>query len=411
MPQITRTAATPQDAGVAAKQRIEASVVPGEIIVGTKAENAKFGLGAINILGGQLKKAFTLGHKNHVVKLPAGMSTEEAIAKAKSMPGVAYAVPNRVFRAVLSQPDPQHGTADLDGLNVLAGLNDPLFGQQWSYKRAGIPANWAGIDASRTLIAVTDTGVDDKHPDFGTRVRRGKNFADNNDDTMDRYGHGTHCAGILGASGNNGQGMAGVTWNAPILAVKVLGDNGSGTTEGVAEGMKYSADQGAKVINMSLGSDTSQIDPVMHDALQYCLNKGAIVICAAGNSSGAVGSPANDPLAIAVSSTSNYPFIGERISYFSSRGSQLWVAAPGDGIMSTLPSAGSNMGKGYGKASGTSMACPFVAGTAGMIRALHPDWTVDQVREKLKTSVDDLGSAGRDNHYGWGRVNLAKASQ
>jgi subtilisin family serine protease len=315
-------------------------------------------------------------------------------------------VPNRVYKANVEPTTPDDG-----GLAVLEGINDPFFGQQWAYKRTGTPANWEKIDNSRTLVAVADTGVDDKHPDFSGRVRRGQNFADGGNDTMDRYGHGTHCAGIVGATGNNGQGVAGVVWNAPILAIKVLSDNGSGTTEGVAQGMKYAADQGAKVVNMSLGSDTSEIDPVMHDALQYCLNRGTIVICAAGNSSGAIGSPANDPLAVAVTSTSNYPFIGEKISYFSSRGPNSWVAAPGDGIMSTLPSGGSNMGTSYGKASGTSMACPFVTGTATLIRTLHPDWSAEQVRNKLKESVDDLGAKGRDNNYGWGRINLVKAAQ
>ncbi|MBM3266649.1 MAG: S8 family serine peptidase [Candidatus Sericytochromatia bacterium] len=382
------------------------ALVPGEIIVGARPQDGRLALGGIALLGGELQATFTLTNTHYVVKVPRGTTTDQALAKARSLPGVAYAVPNRVFKVSLPAPDQ---TAS-DALEALEALNDPFFGQQWAFKRTGTPANWERIDATRTLVAVADTGVDDRHPDFGGRVRRGKNFANGTDDTMDRYGHGTHVAGITAATGNNGIGMAGVVWNAPILAIKVLGDNGSGTTQGVAEGMKYAADQGAKVLNMSLGSDTSEIDPVMHDALQYCLNRGTIVICAAGNSSGAIGSPANDPLAVAVTSTSNYPIIGEKISYFSSRGPNSWVAAPGDGIMSTLPSGGSNMGTNYGKASGTSMACPFVAGTATAMRALHPDWSADQVRAKLKDSVDDLGAKGRDNNYGWGRVNLARAA-
>lgn len=402
----SQTAATPgSEAHALAAQSRGARAIAGEIIIGSRPEHSRMALGAIAVLGATVKSTFTLNHIHRVLRLPAGLTAEAAIAKIKGMPGVAYAAPNRIF-TVTGEAAP-----DLDGLGVLGTLNDPLFGQQWAYKRAGTPTNWERLDASKVLVAVTDTGVDDRHPDFGGRVRRGKNFADGNDDTMDRYGHGTHVAGSIGATGNNGQGIAGVVWNAPILAVKVLGDNGSGSTEGVAQGMKYAADQGARVINMSLGSDTTEIDPVMHDALEYCLNKGAIVICAAGNNSGAVGSPANDPLAVAVSSTSNYPLIGEKLSYFSSRGPQIWVAAPGDGIMSTLPTGGSNMGKTYGKASGTSMACPFAAGTATMIRALHPDWSVEQVREALKADVDDLGSKGRDTFYGWGRVNLGLASR
>lgn len=399
----TSTTPSPETGTMAAQSRGPATVA-GEIIIGSRPEQSRMAMGAVAVLGAQVKSTFTLNNTHRVLRLPAGLTAEQAIEKVKGMPGVAYAAPNRVF-TVNGEAAPEVGGAD-----VLSALNDPMFGQQWAYKKAGMPRNWANLDASNVLVAVADTGVDDRHPDFG-RVIRGKNFADNNDDTMDRYGHGTHVAGSIGAKGNNGQGVAGVVWNAPILAVKVLGDSGSGTTEGVAAGMKYAADQGAKVINMSLGSNTTQIDPVMHDALQYCLGKGAIVICAAGNNSGAVGSPANDPLAVAVSSTSNYPLIGEKLSFFSSRGPQIWVAAPGDGIVSTLPTNGSNMGKTYGKASGTSMACPFAAGTATMIRALHPDWSVEQVREALKANVDDLGSKGRDNHFGWGRVNLDLASK
>ncbi len=385
-------------------QNVGPAAVAGEIIIGSTAQNSRSAMGAITVLGATVKSTFTLQNTHRVLRLPAGLSAEAAIAKVKGMPGVAYAVPNRVYSAI-AQVAPE-----VDGVSALAALTDPMFGQQWAYKKAGTPGNWESLNAANTLVAVTDTGIDDRHPDFNGRVRKGENFADGGD-TMDRVGHGTHCAGIIGATGNNGQGIAGVVWNAPILAVKVLGDNGSGSTEGVAKGMKYAADQGAKVINMSLGSNTTEIDPVMHDALQYCLNKGAIVICAAGNNSGAVGSPANDPLAVAVSSTSNYPLIGEKLSYFSSRGPQIWVSAPGDGIMSTLPTTGSQMGNTYGKASGTSMACPFVAGTATMMRALHPEWTTDQVREALKSSVDDLGSKGRDTSYGWGRVNLGMASK
>ena len=400
----TQVAQTPiRDRSPATEAKsLEANSVPGEIIVGSKANSSKQASGAIQVLGGTIKSTFTLRNTQYVVKLPAGVSVADAITKISRQAGVEYAAPNRIFRVNMEATLPTAVTVEAP--------SDALFNQQWAYKRAGTPTNWANIDASKILVSVTDTGIDDAHPDFSGRVRRGHNFADNNGDTRDRFGHGTHCAGSVGATGNNGQGVAGVVWNAPILAVKVLGDSGSGTTEGVAQGMKYSADQGARVISMSLGSDTTAIDPVMHEALDYCLAKGSIVICAAGNNGGAVGSPANDPLAVAVSSTSNYFGIKEALSYFSSRGPQIFVSAPGDGIMSTLPTTGSQMGNTYGKASGTSMACPFVSGTATMILALHPEMTATQLKDKLKNSVDDLGGAGRDTSYGFGRINLNKAS-
>ncbi|MEB3297948.1 MAG: S8 family serine peptidase [Candidatus Sericytochromatia bacterium] len=386
-----------QDVSAAAAREVMVLVQPGAALQATKAVRA---------MGGTVARSFRLRQEVQVVRVPSGVDRDAFVARLGQQPGVTAAVPQRVYRAI---PVMQESELSRE-VGALLSLNDPKFSQQWAYNRTGVPANWAGIDATNTLVAVADTGVDAAHPDLGGRVRSGGNFA-GGEGTADKVGHGTHCAGIIGATGNNGKGIAGIVWNAPILAIKVLGDNGSGTTEGVAQGMKAAADAGAKVLNMSLGSDTTQVDPVMHDALEYCLSKGTVVICAAGNNGRFVGSPANDPLAIAVSSTSDGMFGGEKISGFSSRGRQIWVAAPGGGIMSTLPTTGSQMGSTYGKASGTSMACPFVAGTATMMRASHPDWSVAQVREALKVSTDDLGTPGFDALYGHGRINLVKASR
>ncbi|MBM3258327.1 MAG: S8 family serine peptidase [Candidatus Sericytochromatia bacterium] len=377
-----------------------------EIVVMVDPAAAAQASRTVKAMGAAVTRTFRLKSEVQVVRIPDGVDRDLFLARLRQQPGVKSAVLQRVYRAI---PVVQEAELARE-VGALISINDPSFSKQWAYGRTGTPANWEGIDASGTLVAVADTGVDAAHPDLGGRVRSGQNFAGGTG-TGDKVGHGTHCAGIIGATGNNSQGIAGIVWNAPILAIKVLGDNGSGTTEGVAQGMKSAADAGAKVLNMSLGSDTTEIDPVMHDALEYCLAKGTIVICAAGNNGRFVGSPANDPLAIAVSSTSDGMFGGEKISGFSSRGKQVWVSAPGGGIMSTLPTTGSQMGTTYGKASGTSMACPFVAGTATMMRAAHPDWSVAQVRDALKASTDDLGTPGFDELYGHGRVNLAKASR
>jgi subtilisin family serine protease len=159
---------------------------------------------------------------------------------------------------------------------------------------------------------------------------------------------------------------------------------------------------------MSLGTSNPVIDPVIHLALDYAHKKGVTVVAAAGNNHGQVGSPANDPFAIAVSSTSSF-WRFEWLSFFSNRGQKIDVAAPGGAIMSTLPRSGGRVGAMYGKLSGTSMAAPFVAGEAALILAQHPDWGFEQVRGRIRQAVDDKGAAGKDDRYGYGRINIGKA--
>jgi thermitase len=377
------------EADVASVRVIRGDVVPDQIIVGVQP-----GHRAILALGNAPKpiREFDLGLHYQVLKLPAGMSRDQAIKKLKSQPGVQVAVPNRIY-----------------GTSLVP--NDPMYSQQWSLhaNRGNGEAAWdKHVDASGVTVAVIDTGVDYGHPDLAGRVIQGPNLADKTADPMDNHGHGTHVAGIIGAAGNNGQGVCGVSWNCKILAIKVLGKDGSGSTDTVVEGIKYAVDHGAKVINLSLGTSDPSIDPVVHVALAYAHDHGVVTIAAAGNSHSEVGSPANDPNAIAVSSTSSF-WAFEWMSLFSNFGDKVEVAAPGGGILSTLPTHGSTVGTLYGKLSGTSMAAPFVAGEAALIFAQHPDWSADQVRARIDQAVDHKGTAGRNTHYGFGRVNLARA--
>jgi len=192
------------------------------------------------------------------------------------------------------------------------------------------------------------------------------------------------------------------------MAIKALDNQGGGDSDNIVAGMKYAADNGAKVINLSLGTTQTAIDAYVHYGMTYCASKGAVVVAAAGNEHGPVTSPANDPVAIAVSSTSSF-WVFEWFSTFSNYGEKVEVAAPGGGILSTLPVNGAPLGKLYGKLSGTSMAAPFVAGEAALIIAKHPSWTPEQVRARIDSAVDDKGTSGRDSKYGFGRVDLAKA--
>lgn len=341
--------------------------------------------------GGQFLQTIAVGKEYAVVQLPAGMSLEEGKKLYASHPAVNSVGENRVYGVALVP-------------------NDPSFGNQWAYDKIKPEQVWdQNIDASKVTVAVLDTGIDYTHPELEGRVIKGYNFVDNSLDVMDRFGHGTHVAGIIGAKGNNGIGVAGIAWNVNLLAVKVLGDNGQGSTAAVMKGIQYAADMGAKVINLSLGSPDTTVDPALQSAIAYANQKGSLVIAAAGNNRGGVGSPANDPGALAVSSTSKFLF-WEYLSWFSNRGDKIEVSAPGGGIWSTVPMNPNKTGAtGYAKLSGTSMACPMVAGEAALLFAKYPNWTNEMVKARILSAVDDKGASGRDPKYGYGRINLAKA--
>jgi thermitase len=375
--------AEPDEASFQAPTEVVNDQLIVQVAPGTRAVLAADG-------GPQTIREFDMGFRYQVVKIPAGMSRQEAIARVSRRPGVRMVAPNRIYSTTMTP-------------------SDAMFKQQWGLDKIGAKTAWdKGVSASGVTVAVLDTGVDYNHPELKGRVIKGPDLADKDADPMDVHGHGTHVSGVIGASGNNNEGIAGVAWNCKILAIKVLSDNGSGTTDAVMEGIKYAADHGAKVINMSLGTSDPSIDPVLHVAMEYAYKKGVLIVAAAGNDRSLVGSPANDPYAIAVSSTSSlWKF--EWLSTFSNRGEKVEVSAPGGGIWSLMPSNGGKMGRMYGKLSGTSMAAPFVSGEAALIIAQHPNWTVEQVRNRIRMAVDEKGTAGRDAKYGYGRMNLAKA--
>lgn len=324
-----------------------------------------------------------------VVTLPAGMTVAQGRALYAKNPAVNQVLENRVYSA--------------------NAISEPMFADQWACQsnRINLESAYArNIDASNLTVAVLDSGLDYNHPEFTGRVLRGWNFVDHSSDVMDRMGHGTHVAGIIGAAGHNGQGIAGVA-NCKLMAVKVLNDKGEGSTDALAAAIKYAADYNAKVINLSLGSSDTTPDPVLQEAIAYAYEKGCLIVAASGNTHSAVGYPACDSHVMAVSSTSQFAR-WEYISWFSNRGPEVAVAAPGGSILSTLPLSANSTGEvGYGRLSGTSMACPFVSGEAALIFAQHPNWTAQQVYNRIISTADSKGS--RSNTYGYGRINIGRA--
>jgi len=325
---------------------------------------------------------------------------------------------------------------------VYAATNDPYFAKQWALGKIQAERAWTIANGTGAIIAVVDTGVDFKHPDLASKLiyyadadfvepdgtctgRKGARTCVQ-DGAQDQNGHGTHVAGIAAAITNNGVGVAGVAPGAKILPVRVLDAEGSGTTDQVAAGIRYSADKGAHVINLSLGFLSGlgevikligDLDPV-YDAIAYAQSKGSVVVIAAGNDSVPLCSePSAAPGVLCVGSTDS----GDLRSWFSNGDATLqknYLVAPGgDGLtcggdifatyLTTLATSSCSTQAGYDALAGTSMATPHVAGVAALLRS--KGLSSDRIVSCLLATGDDLGTPGRDPIFGYGRLNAYNA--
>jgi subtilisin family serine protease len=242
-------------------------------------------------------------------------------------------------------------------------------------------------------IAIIDTGIDDDHPDLQANVGAGKAYVSCSNSGCnyawsDDNGHGTHCAGTAGADDNT-EGVVGVSTEATLHAVKVLDGSGGGNFSDVAAGIEYVADQGWDVASLSLGASSGS--SALQDAVQYAYSNGVLVVAAAGNSgpcSDCVGYPAAYNDAIAVSSTND----SDGLSSFSSTGPEVEIAAPGSSVYSTYDDGA------YDTLSGTSMACPHVAGAGGQLMANGNSNT--EARSALQSTAEDIGLPSSEQGYG-----------
>lgn len=273
-------------------------------------------------------------------------------------------------------------------LELVQTSSDPMLSSLWGMTKIEAPEAWdITTGSSQIKVAVLDTGISSSHVDIPDSTT-GYNFHSNNSNFTDDNGHGTHVAGTIGGIGNNGTGVAGVNWNVSLIGVKVLGSSGSGSLASVAAGTDYAREQGADVMNFSLGAQGADYSP-FRDALQAASDAGIVLVFAAGNSATNNDSlpfyPANYQFStsITVAATTS----SDGLASFSNYGaSTVHVGAPGVGIYSTL-----NTGS-YASYSGTSMAAPHVAGLAALVKAANTSLTGSELRGCIINTGDSLTS-------------------
>lgn len=294
------------------------------------------------------------------------------------------------------QKDPAVEAVDYNYLRKPAYTpNDFYFGYLWGFKKIQAPATWDRTRGDGVKVAVVDSGIDYFHPEFSGKIYRERDFVDYDSYADDYDGHGTHVSGTIAANTDNGEGVSGVCANCDLIVARALGAGG-GYDSDIADAITWSANNGTKVINLSLGGPGKST--VLGSAVNYAWNKGAVVVAAAGNENTSTPSyPAAYPRAIAVAATNG----SDKRASFSNYGAWVDVSAPGVNILSTY------IYDDYRYASGTSMASPHVAGMAGLLASRG--LSNSQVRHKIESTAVDLGAAGRDTYYGWGRINTLSA--
>lgn len=307
---------------------------------------------------------------------PSAQGVEQTLNALKRNPNVLYAEPNFIYQINFTP-------------------NDPGLSQQWAWTTIDAYSAWDVTQGSTSVVvAVVDTGVQRSHPDLDAKIVAGYDFVSGDTAPDDGNGHGTHVAGTAAAETNNGTGGAGTCPNCKIMPVRVLDNNGSGTLTNVANGITWAADNGAHVINLSLGGSGGST--TLSNAVDYAWNKGVFLACAAGNDNTSSPSyPGYYSNCFAVASTNS----SDARSSFSNYGSWVEAAAPGESIYSTW------LNSGYNTISGTSMATPHVAGLAGLLAS--QGLTNAEIRDRICTSADDISGTG--TYWTCGRINANQA--
>lgn len=324
-------------------------------------------------------KAKKIGQSDlYIVDIPE-YSEESIITALSQHPHLKYVEPDYIFYPSLTP-------------------NDPYYGNAWHLSKIGAAAAWDISQGAGITIAILDTGIDNTHPDLAGKIVPGWNFYDNNSNTTDVNGHGTAVAGAAAASSNNGIGVTAMAGQSKLMPVRIASPEATAYGSTIAQGLTWAADHGARVANISYANVPASSTII--NAAQYMKNKGGLVIVAAGNGGRDEGfTPTTSMIPVSATNATD-----TRASW-SSFGNYVALSAPGVDIWTTYRNAL------YGPAWGTSLASPVVAGTVALMMAANTKLSSAEIESLLFSTSKDLGSAGRDPYYGYGRVNAAAAVQ
>lgn len=389
-------------------------IVPGQIIVKFKPGKDSIGQKGISAMGAQKAKTSKNGAALYKLK---NKDVKAVLKSLKNDPAVAFAEPNYRYKRTAAVIDKSHNKSVRKNV-----YGDPYYPSQWGLDQIQAPSVWPELETITdrdALVAVIDSGVDASHPDLQDRLIQGKSFLTHrgdgtpyeNDLPIDDDGHGTHVAGIIGARTDNDLGIKGVAGNAQVkvMPLKVLNEQGMGTSFDTAAAIDYAVNQRADVINLSLGGAYSQL---VADAVENAQSMGVLVVAAAGNENVDIATtfPAALPGVLSVGAVDQ----SYSKATFSNWGDELDIVAPGVGIWSTTISS-SNNAQGdatsgyYASWDGTSMATPYVAGVAALYKLKYPSANGHQISSALTKGTIDLNGSGRDAETGFGLLNAYNA--
>lgn len=376
----------------------DASVKPREYIVKFRQEIGREYL-QNEILKG--KGQVLARVRENIYKISLAEENREMLIHLKENPLVSYIEPEYL-------------------VHIQAIPNDPGYVKQWNLHLLELEQVWESWQGSKEVtVAVLDTGILPGHPDLADNIVSGYDFIDDDDDPTDtnnRFSHGTHVAGIIGAISNNREGIAGINWNVSIMPVRVIGEKGTGDYSTLIQGIYWAVDNGADIINLSLAGpmDTA----ALREAIQYAVQQQVTVVAAAGNNgSSPILYPARYPEVISVGAVGPTK---ER-AYYSNYGLELDLVAPGgdssvlSGEYNTILSTAGYIHNDtaiyqYTWSQGTSMAAPHVSAAAALLYSAGLN-NPQQVKKILQGTADDLGTPGTDIFYGAGLLNIKKALQ
>ncbi|ELY74007.1 SptA [Natrinema pallidum DSM 3751] len=345
----------------------------------------------------------TLGYAAVEIADQASIQAKESVKRTVlDADEVTFSEDNVTYEAI--EAEPQELESDGETATTLYTPNDPDLGSQYAPQQVNAPDAWdTTLGDPDVTISIVDQGVQYDHPDLAENMdnsvsNSGSDFVDDNGDPYPASAsenHGTHVAGIAAGGTDNGTGHAGIS-NCSLLSARALGGGSGGSLSDIADAVQWSADQGADIINMSLGGGGAT--ELMREACEYATSQGSLVVAAAGNDYGSsVSYPAAYDSVVAVSSLDE----GEALSDFSNVGPEIELAAPGGNVLSSIP------WDDYDTFSGTSMASPVVAGVAGLTLSAWPSLSNDQLREHLKQTAVDVGLSASEQ--GSGRVDAGNA--